>query len=157
MKRKILLMVSIFISLFIVGYYSYKINTDNTVTEKETINEEKPKELETIKINISGNDYTVKLENNETAASFMNILPKEYQMREANGNQKYVYLEYKLPVNEKAVKQIETGDLMLDGEDCIILFYKSVKTSRKYTKIGHVEDLPHLGNSNITARFYLIK
>ena len=140
-----------------MGYYSYKINTDNTVTEKETINEEKPKELETIKINISGNDYTVKLENNETADSFMNILPKEYQMREANGNQKYVYLEYKLPVNEKAVKQIEAGDLMLDGEDCIILFYKSVKTSRKYTKIGHVEDLPHLGNSNITARFYLIK
>lgn len=157
MKRKILLMVSIFISLFIVGYYSYKINTDDTVTEKEIVNEEKPKELETIKINISGNDYTVKLENNEAADSFMNILPKEYQMREANGNQKYVYLEYKLPSNEKAVKQIEAGDLMLDGDDCIILFYKSVKTSRKYTKIGHVEDLPNLGNSNITTRFYLIK
>jgi len=58
-----------------------------------------------------------------------------------------------LPVNAKKPGTIRAGDLMLYGDDCVVLFYKTFQSSYSYTKIGHIsnirglEDL--LGNGNI--------
>ncbi len=42
---------------------------------------------------------------------------------------------------------------MLYGNNCLVIFYKSFKTSDSYTKIGHIENLSDLGNRNITVEF----
>ncbi|MBR6948703.1 MAG: hypothetical protein IKH54_00780 [Bacilli bacterium] len=34
----------------------------------------------------------------------------------------------------------------------LIIFYKSFDTSYSYTKIGHINNLPDLGNENISIR-----
>jgi len=38
------------------------------------------------------------------------------------------------------VKNIKKGDIMLFGNNCLVIFYKSFKTSYSYTKIGHIEN-----------------
>lgn len=98
---------------------------------------------------VEGKEFNVNLENNETTKSLINLLPLEVEMTELNGNEKYVYLNSKLPINSYNPKHIEKGDVMLYGNNCLVIFYKSFDTSYSYTKIGHVDNLPELGNNNI--------
>ena len=55
---------------------------------------------------INGNTYLAKLENNETVTDFLKILPKEFNMQELNGNEKYVYLDNSFPSNPVKVNNI---------------------------------------------------
>ena len=74
-------------------------------------------------------------------------------MSELNGNEKYVYLDKSLLTNPSNPKQINTGDVMLYGNNCLVIFYKSFETSYSYTKIGHIDNLPDLGNGNVIVKF----
>ena len=106
-----------------------------------------------MKVIINEKEYVLNLETNETAHSFVNLLPQELTMSELNGNEKYVYLNDFLPVEAYKPKQVNKGDVMLFGDDCLVVFYKSFNTSYSYTKIGHIDNLPNLGNDNITIKF----
>lgn len=126
-------------------------NEEKTI---ENIEYDKPTEiLSTMRLNISGKDYIVNLEENDAAQLLVTYLPQEYKMHEKNRNEKYAYLSFKLPMFEE-VTDIEKGDIMLYENNCLILFYKSFKTNKKYTKIGHIDNLPTLGNDDIVVRFY---
>ena len=74
-------------------------------------------------------------------------------MSELNGNEKYVYMRNSLTTNSLYPKHIEIGDVMLFGDNCLVIFYKSFDTSYSYTKIGHIENLDNLGNDNIIVKF----
>ena len=102
---------------------------------------------------INDKEYKVDLENNETVKSFLNILPKEFNMSELNGNEKYVYMDESLPTNSSNPKHINRGDIMLYGDNCLVIFYKSFDTNYSYTKIGHISNLEDLGNNNIKVQF----
>ena len=104
------------------------------------------------RIVIDEKEYTLVLEDNETVKSFIDLLPKELNMNELNGNEKYVYLESTLPTNSYNPKHIEAGDAMLYGNNCLVIFYKSFDTSYSYTRIGHIDNLPDLGNENINVK-----
>ena len=106
-----------------------------------------------INIVIDEKTYNAVLEENKTAESFINMLPQEYNMNELNGNEKYVYLDETLPTNSYNPKHIEKGDIMLYGNNCLVVFYKSFDTSYSYTKIGHIENLPDLTDTNMTIKF----
>ena len=120
------------------------VTTEVEESENEMISE--------IKVILNGNSYILKLDDNETVKSFINMLPLEFDMNELNGNEKYVYLDSSLPTNSYNPKHIETGDVMLFGSDCLVIFYKSFDTSYNYTKIGHIDNLPNLGSGNIKIR-----
>ena len=81
------------------------------------------------------------------------MLPLELNMSELNGNEKYIYLDITLPTNSSNPKHIDSGDVMLYGNNCLVIFYKSFDTSYSYTKIGHIDNLDDLGNASITVRF----
>ena len=121
-------------------------NIDNNKEREEIINR-------TIIVNIDGNIYTATFIENETAKQFLMMLPQEFNMSELNGNEKYVYLNTKLPTNSYNPKHIEAGDIMLFGNNCLVLFYKSLDTSYSYTKIGHIENLNDLDNKSISIKF----
>lgn len=129
------------------------IETNNTSYTNTTNIESENKLISNIKVIIDGKKYSAKIENNETGQSFANMIPQEYIMSELNGNEKYIYLDTNLPTNSYNPKHIESGDIMLYGNNCLVIFYKSFDTSYSYTKIGHIENLLDLGNKNVTIKF----
>ena len=106
-----------------------------------------------VKVLIEKKGYTINLEDNETTKEFVNMLPLELNMNELNGNEKYIYLDTTLPTNSSNPKRINVGDVMLYGDNCLVIFYKSFDTSYSYTKIGHIDNLPNLGNDSISVKF----
>lgn len=61
-------------------------------------------------------------------------------MSELNGNEKYHYLNSTLPTNAACPGTIQNGDILLYGNNCIVVFYKRFTTSYSYTKIGRITD-----------------
>ena len=94
---------------------------------------------------------------NDTAKALLESMPVKYKMSELNGNEKYKYLSEELPTNEKNVKHIKAGDIMLYGSDCLVVFYKSFNTSYEYTPVGYVRNPRGLenavGKKKVTIRF----
>ena len=139
--KKALIIISI-CTLFITGCINNKQN--NTKESKDIMSD--------IKVIINEKIYTIKLENNKTVEEFIELLPQEYTMNELNGNEKYIYLDNTLPTNSYNPNRINAGDVMLYGNNCLVIFYKSFDTSYSYTKIGHIDNLEDLGTGNITVK-----
>ena len=89
---------------------------------------------------INGKTFTAVLEANASARAFAERLPLSVNMTELNGNEKYYRLPERLPPNDSRPKEIHTGDLMLYGGDCVVLFYKDFSTSYSYTRLGRIEN-----------------
>ena len=114
------------------------------------------KEINTMEITINEKDYIIQLENNKTVESLINLLPLDLDMNELNGNEKYIYLDSTLPTNPINPNHINSGDVMLYGNNCLVIFYKSFDTTYSYTKIGHIDNLPTLDNKNIQVKLKTI-
>ncbi len=157
------------IILFIsTGIITYKV-IEKSVINKEKFNSQdldinsipndnyetnnKEDNMKNIKVNINDRQYNATIENNETAKVFLNWLPKEFAMKELNGNEKYVYMDKSLPTNAISQEHIQSGDIMLYGSDCLVIFYKSFDTNYNYTKIGHIDNLTDLGSDSIMVKF----
>lgn len=157
--KKIVYSLLIVICLFmVVGCNSKKDETNNqnnSTNQQESNNKSNNSNevIKSVKAIINGKEYVINLEDNETANSFANLLPQELNMSELNGNEKYIYLDTTLPTNSSNPKRINAGDVMLYGNNCLVIFYKSFDTSYSYTRIGHIDDLQNLGNGNITVKF----
>ena len=157
MNKKIIYNILVILSLFIiVGCNLKKVekkeNNEMINVKQNDINNNSSEVIDSLKIFINNQEYTIYLENNETVKSFIKLLPKEFYMNELNGNEKYVYLDDKLPTNESNPKNINAGDVMLYGNNCLVIFYKSFNTNYSYTKIGHIDNLPNLGNDDIKVK-----
>ena len=157
MKKVLLITIC---SLLLFTGCSNNSNSQN-ISEDETNNstneaietKESDVKVSDIKVIINDKTYILKLENNKTVEEFINLLPKEFNMNELNGNEKYVYMDNSLSTNSYNPKHIEKGDVMLYGNNCLVIFYESFDTSYSYTKIGHIDNLENLGNESITAKF----
>ena len=106
--------------------------------------------MDKVYININNKKLGINLENNSTTSALIKLLPLELSMNDLNGNEKYVYLNESLPTNTYSPKHIEAGDIMLFGDNCLVIFYESFDTSYSYSKIGHINNLPSLDDGNIS-------
>ena len=110
-----------------------------------------------VTIQINGKNFSATLEDNPTARAFADKLPLEVDMAELNGNEKYFYLDADLPSDSERVGQIHSGDLMLYGSNCVVIFYKDFATSYSYTRLGKLDkpaDLEKiLGTGNVRVTF----
>ena len=116
----------------------------NTATGDTPVSPTDSEKENTMKVTIGEKTFDVTLENNETAEAFAALLPMDLSMSELNGNEKYHYLMGDLPANPQRVGRVEAGDLMLFGDDCVVLFYKSFNTGYSYTRIGQLDDVSGL-------------
>lgn len=87
-----------------------------------------------------GQTFTITLLDNPSARALLKRLPMTVSMEELNGNEKYYYLPESLPTNSLRPGNIHTGDLMLYGSDCLVLFYESFSSGYSYTRLGSVND-----------------
>lgn len=164
--------VSIFIILFVIFIVlvllKYTKKKDSAANDKENneINETKQEQvsqdnieengdkmISSIKVIIDDLKYDVILEENETTKYFLENLPLNINMKELNGNEKYAYLNTNLPTTPYSPKQIKKGDVMLYGNNCLVIFYKSFETTFSYTKIGHIENLKELNSKEYNISF----
>ena len=103
-----------------------------------------------MKININSEKYIINVENEALMEEIYNALPETFTMNELNGNEKYYYLNSTMKnANSEAVGQVQKGDVMLFGSDCLVIFYDSFETEFRYTKIGHIDNLGDIGSSNV--------
>ena len=87
---------------------------------------------------VGSRKYEAVFYNHPAAEELVSKMPFEISMSELNGNEKYKYLDYSLPEKEQAIGQIQAGDIMLYGNDCLVVFYKSFQSSYRYTRIGRI-------------------
>jgi len=113
-----------------------------------------------VRITVNENQqFTATLANNEAATQFAALLPMVVTMNELNGNEKYAYLSQTLTPSSYKPGTIQTGDLMLWGNNCLVLFYKTFASSYSYTRLGKITDSSRLaeavGTGNVTIKFEL--
>lgn len=137
MKKIIIILI---IALILIISYTIIIKKNNLNINKGSDN----KVPESMTITINDKRFNIILEDNKTVTALMDLLPLEVSMNELNGNEKYYYLEKTLPTDSKRVENIQTGDVMLFGNNCLVIFYESFKTSYSYTKIGRIENIKDL-------------
>ena len=107
--------------------------------------EEEQKNAMTIRI--GEQEFIAALEDSDTGRAFAALLPMELHMTELNGNEKYHYLMGPLPAASQRVGHIEDGDIMLFGDDCVVVFYQSFDTPYSYTRIGKINDIEGLADA----------
>ena len=155
MKNKIINNILIILCIFIITACNtnkeLKINTNGNIEENNVVDNQN-EVINSVKIIINDKEYIINLEDNETTKALINLLPLELNMNELNGNEKYVNLANNLPTNSFNLNHINTGDVMLYGNNCLVIFYKSFDTPYSYTKIGHIDNLPDLGNGDIKVK-----
>lgn len=119
--------------------------------------EEEEEKMTEITITAGKKKFSAKLYDSETSRAFAEKLPMPMEMSELNGNEKYYYMPESLPTRAERPGRIKTGDLMLFGSDCIVLFYESFSTSYSYTPVGYVEDpdslAEALGSGSVQVTF----
>ncbi len=112
----------------------------------------------TMTVTINGKEFEAALENNDTIDAFKELLPMTINMNELNGNEKYYNMNSSLPTNSYSPGTINAGDIMLYGNNCLVVFYKTFSSSYSYTKIGHITDVTGIenavgiGNAEITFK-----
>ena len=110
-----------------------------------------------INIIVGSKTFTATLAASETGEAFAALLPLTVTMNELNGNEKYHYLSSSLPTAAYQPGTIHAGDLMLYGNNCVVLFYETFNTSYSYTRIGAIDDpsglAQALGAGNVSVRF----
>ena len=112
-----------------------------------------------MKIRIGSRLFNATLFDNPAATAFKAMLPLTIEMEELNGNEKKHHFSKRFPVDASNPGTINNGDLMIWGNNTLVLFYKTFPTRYSYTKLGKVEDPSELeaavGKENVTVTFEL--
>ena len=122
----------------------------------EPITEEESTVLK-MEIAVGDKTFPATLYDNAAARALLELLPMTLEMSELNGNEKYYYLDNSLPTDPGRPSGIHTGDIMLYGDSCLVMFYKSFSTSYSYTLLGRMDDLDGLveavGSGDVQVSF----
>jgi hypothetical protein len=134
-------------------------NERETTISKSSSNSITTKLGNKMKIKIGSDIFKATIYENKTTEVFKSMLPLTLNMSELNNNEKYAQLSSDLPTNAENIKTIQKGDIMLWGNNTLVVFYKTFPTSYRYTKIGRIENLDNLvsalGNDDVTVMFEL--
>ena len=93
-----------------------------------------------VNVKVGNKSFECEFYDNRTANALLETIPVKYKMSELNGNEKYKYLDTTLPTNASCPGTIHAGDILLYGNNCVVVFYKTFNTSYSYTKIGKITD-----------------
>jgi hypothetical protein len=114
-----------------------------------------------MKLKIGTKTYNATLYANKTTEALKAMLPLNLAMTDLNRNEKKFDLSVNLPTNIEEIGTIHEGDILLWGNNTIVLFYKSFNTPYRYTKIGKIDDanglVAALGSGDVNVSFEIEK
>ncbi|WP_198085832.1 cyclophilin-like fold protein [Variovorax sp. E3] len=87
-----------------------------------------------------GRRFAVTLADTEAARAFVARLPLTLDMTDLNGNEKKFDLPKNLPAHPIRPGTIRSGDLMLWGDNTVVVFYMTFDSPYSYTRLGQVSD-----------------
>lgn len=120
----------------LVGGIGHGLAADGTRSaQSPTVSQEPPQMWMTIG---GTHRFAITPEDNPTARAFAQLLPMALDMPDLNGNEKHVRLPRSLPAHAVRPGTIRTGDVMLYGNDTLVVFYKTFPSSYSYTRIGRI-------------------
>ena len=155
LKISILILVVVVVSAIVTTILmnNKSPNIDPELNQETSIvnNNEKGNKMAKIYASLNNEKLEINLEENPTTSALVKLLPLNITMNDLNKNEKYAYLDESLPTNTYSPKHIEAGDVMLFGDNCLVIFYKSFDTSYSYSKIGHINNLPELGEGSVAV------
>jgi hypothetical protein len=114
------------------------------------------KENTSMRMTVGSRHFAVTLEDSPTTRALGPMLPLTLHMTELNGNEKYARLPRSLPTQAVQLGTIQVGDVLLYGDDTLVVFYKAHRSSYSYTRIGRIHDTAGLaqalgsGNPQVT-------
>lgn len=103
--------------------------------------------MQNIIITIKNKKYEAVLYDNSTTKELIKKFPITITMSDLNGNEKYYNFSKSFPTSSENMANINKGDIMLFGDNCLVIFYKSFSTRYKYTKLGYIKNTEDLENS----------
>ena len=151
----ITVVVSAIVTTILMNNKSSNIDTELNQETSITNNNEKENKMAKIYASLNNEKLEINLEENSTTSALVKLLPLDITMNDLNKNEKYAYLDESLPTNTYSPKHIEAGDVMLFGDNCLVIFYESFDTSYSYSKIGHIDNLPELNSGSISVKLSL--
>ena len=151
----VVVVVSAIVTTILMNNKSPNIDPELNQETSITNNNEKENKMAKIYASLNNEKLEINLEENSTASALVKLLPLDITMNDLNKNEKYAYLDKSLPTNTYSPKHIEAGDVMLFGDNCLVIFYESFDTSYSYSKIGHIDNLPELNNGSISVKLSL--
>ena len=102
--------------------------------------------MQNIIITIENKKYEAILYDNSTTKELIKKFPITITMRDLNGNEKYYNFSKSFSTSSENVASINKGYIMLFGDNCLVIFYKSFSTHYKYTKLGYIKNTEDLEN-----------
>ena len=111
-------------------------------------------------ITVGNKDFAARLFRNASTQVLLELMPMTLDMNEMNGNEKYHFLSAPLPTASESIGNIQNGDFMLYGSDCLVLFYEDFHTTYSYTKLGYIVDVSglsdELGSNDVKVSFNIV-
>ena len=139
------------LSIAVFCFFVVRNKVNQNKLEKEEQESREVGKLADIKISIGGVTYTAISESNKAVESFLEHLPLELEMNDSSNGLKRGYTYFKLTTAAKKLGKIEAGDVLLSGDSYVLIATKSFKSSDKYTKIGHINNLGSIPNGPVRA------
>lgn len=120
---------------------------EETVQEHAEGTNEPMEDTKEILVTIGSQAFTAVLADTSAAKEFYESLPITFTMNELNGNEFYAETENAFTSDPVVPQMINTGDIKLFNDDCIVLFYDTFETEYSYTDIAYITDTTGLSEA----------
>ena len=153
-------MAKLLIKHLIMGATLFLLMACNTEEISNNMNPDINQEKE-IQLIVNQESFTITVFDNTSADALLSLLPLTLEMRDLNSNEKYATLPQSLPTAPIQPATIYTGDMMLYGNNTLVIFYKTFDNVYSYTpmgKVNHPQRLQQvLGSGNVSITLEKIK